>query len=595
MINNLSIARLTTILLLLAVALAGCGGGGGGGGGVPVGLSHAPSLSGLFLTPDHADQNANNGSVQVDFYFTFTDAGGDLQSITGTVYDSSHNRIDSGTFPVSGAGITNGYISGSFMADTTVAGNYTIEFIARDSLGTASNAVSATFTVTPPVALVSIAVTPTNPTIDAGAEQQFTATGTYNDNTILDLTSLATWTSSDASVAWIDPFGLPGRAKGANGGSTTITATVNGISGSTLLTVRSYFGPAAHYPGIRYRHMGNTTIGDLNGDGRNDVAVAEGFGSAVFIYYQKADHTMDTVQTLTTDLSLRGVAITDVDHDGRAELILAGDAKIEVYKQDPVDHALVGPLNYPVSVTTVAGFAVADLNNDSLADIVVSGTATDGSGVISLLFQNGNGTLAAETTYTAIPGYSGFGGELHVADMNNDGLNDIVLQSGAKQLAVIKQVSPGVFSTTPDYYAVQTNYWTRFESFALGDLNGDGRTDIAVSDLTGNLNIFIQDNSGQLVGPTIITGYSSEGHVADINGDGLNDIILLNSGYWVTVLYQGQDHSFTNTKNYFLPTQTEGGTFVHQAMSIGDVTGDGVDDIVASWADEGIFVLPRLP
>ncbi len=92
-----------------------------------------------------------------------------------------------------------------------------------------------------------------------------------------------------------------------------------------------------------------------------------------------------------------------------------------------------------------------------------------------------------------------------------------------------------------------------------------------------------------------VTPIHGEIHIADIDGDGLNDIILLDFGYWITVLYQGQDHSFTNNKNYFLPTATEGGTFVHQAMSIGDVTGDGLPDIVASWSDEGIFMLPYMP
>jgi hypothetical protein len=585
--------RLIIGLIILGLSAASCSSGGGSSGGGFSSL-HPPSLSGLSIDPDSAVQNAGSGTIQVNFNFDFTDAGGDLFSMTVTVYDGKGTELGSGTDQFKGAsGITKGYVNGALNADTRVAGNYKIEFYVTDSAGSKSNKISAVFTVIPAASLVSIAVTPANPTIQAGTEQQFTATGTYSDSTILDITGLVTWTSSDEKVALINYMGRQGLARAENGGFATITATKGGISGYTVLTVQSDFGPAVNYPGIQYQYLANTAIGDLNGDGRNDVAVLQQFGNSVFIYYQKADHTMDTVQVIYTDLTVRGVAIADVDHDGLAELIVSGDTKIYVYKQDAVTHALGSPQAYPVSVMSASGLVVADLNNDGLPDIVVSGTDAGGSGVISMLFQNANGTLASEVTYTAVPVYAG--GELHVADMNNDGLNDIVIQSSAKQLAVIKQVSAGTFSTAPDYYTVQTNYWPSFNSFALGDLNGDGRTDIAVSDPTGNLNIFLQNDSGQLSGPTILSGYSSEIHIADLDGDGLNDIILLNDGYWVTVLYQGQDHSFTNAKNYFLPTASEGGTVVHQAMSIGDVTGDGLPDIVASWSDEGIFVLPHLP
>src|SRR5271169_2601463 len=51
--------------------------------------------------------------------------------------------------------------------------------------------------------LVSISITPTNSIIATGTSQQFTAVGTYADNTTRDLTTTATWISTDASVATI--------------------------------------------------------------------------------------------------------------------------------------------------------------------------------------------------------------------------------------------------------------------------------------------------------------------------------------------------------------------------------------------------------
>ena len=86
--------------------------------------------------------------------------------------------------------------------------------------------------------LVSIAVTPTNPSIAVGGHQQFTATGTYSDQSRKDLTNSVTWTSSAPSVATINSTGL---ATGISGGNTTIQATLGSINGTTGLTVTSGF------------------------------------------------------------------------------------------------------------------------------------------------------------------------------------------------------------------------------------------------------------------------------------------------------------------------------------------------------------------
>ena len=86
--------------------------------------------------------------------------------------------------------------------------------------------------------LQSIAVTPLNPSIVVGGQQQFTATGTYSDGSHQDLTNSATWTSSILSVATINTTGL---ATGIAAGSTTIQAAVGLINGSTSLTVTAGF------------------------------------------------------------------------------------------------------------------------------------------------------------------------------------------------------------------------------------------------------------------------------------------------------------------------------------------------------------------
>ncbi len=115
---------------------------------------------------------------------------------------------------------------------------------------TVSGGCTPDFLVVRPVATVatlsSLVVTPTNPTIGtgAGATQQFTATGTFSDKTTRDMTNFVTWSSSNPIVAVIGPITTvnppittPGLAEGLATGTTTITASSAGVSGSTTLTV----------------------------------------------------------------------------------------------------------------------------------------------------------------------------------------------------------------------------------------------------------------------------------------------------------------------------------------------------------------------
>jgi len=88
---------------------------------------------------------------------------------------------------------------------------------------------------TPTPSLVSIAVAPANPRIDLGKTQQFTATGTYSDESTKDLTTAVSWTSSNSAIATSDAGGL---AKSINSGLTVISATSGTITGSATLTIR---------------------------------------------------------------------------------------------------------------------------------------------------------------------------------------------------------------------------------------------------------------------------------------------------------------------------------------------------------------------
>jgi Bacterial Ig-like domain (group 2) len=101
------------------------------------------------------------------------------------------------------------------------------------------------------VNLTDITLSPISPTIFVGDTVQFTATASYSNGTMSDITKTANWTSSATSVATIDSVGsdVPGLATGVAPGGTTISVTLtkgsNTITGTTDLTVNANATPAA--------------------------------------------------------------------------------------------------------------------------------------------------------------------------------------------------------------------------------------------------------------------------------------------------------------------------------------------------------------
>lgn len=453
---------------------------------------------------------------------------------------------------------------------------------------------------------LSLKSSSTKTSLNVGDTAQITATLCSGDTSLLTIP--ATWMPSITDIVTIDSSGV---VTGNKSGTVTLTPMVGGVAGqSTTITILQSFSPSVNYPAptvkpTNYFYCSDSAMGDLNGDGRNDVAVMEYYGSRVLVYYQKVDGKLDTNQVITSSLTVTGIAIRDVNNDGFSDLIISGNSRtatsgwlgrVVVYRQNPVTHLLDSPQEYILSTNTAGTLAIADLNNDGLSDIVIASANSSGNGTLSFFFQGAGGALTAERLYTSVPIVSG--GEVHVADMNSDGLNDIVVQSGDKQLAIIKQTASGVYSTSPEYYNIQTHYSSFFYSFALGDLNGDGRADIVVADPgnSGRLNIFLQNSLGRIDGPTLLDGaYLGQGEVkiADIDGDGLNDMVVYSGGYVIDIYLQSASHTFQHFQEFFLSTHSQGGTRIHQAMVIGDVTGDGLPDVVTSWSDEGLYVLSR--
>jgi len=107
------------------------------------------------------------------------------------------------------------------------------------SLGACGGGTGHLVTSENPTTLIAITVSPENSSLTVGGSQQFTATGTFSDNSSQNLTSSATWSSSSSATATVQNNGqlTPGLATAVGVGTATISAAVSGVSGKATLTV----------------------------------------------------------------------------------------------------------------------------------------------------------------------------------------------------------------------------------------------------------------------------------------------------------------------------------------------------------------------
>lgn len=338
-------------------------------------------------------------------------------------------------------------------------------------------------------------------------------------------------------------------------------------------------------------------IGDVNGDGLNDVAVVTSLynnhtarDGKVQVFLQNVAGGLDPPIIYATSgtfaNSPQTVAIGDVNHDGRNDVVAGNSGKdIEVFLQNAAGRLDPG-VTHPTSDSDKV--RIADLNNDGFQDVVGIGP---GNNSVSIWFQNGNGILKAPVSYYVT--HTGWD-DLEVGDVNNDGLKDIVVMSGKSPsgVSVLTQSPDGAFNPAVGYPAISP--W----GIAVGDLNGDNKKDLVVTTVGeqygSQISMFLQNAQGTFSLPNLYDSYnaSSAIEIADINYDGRNDIIVLHNGYSTIGVYQqSADGTFQSEERYRAPSQN----FNPQALAAGDINGDGLTDIAVGDSNGMLTILYHKP
>jgi hypothetical protein len=332
-------------------------------------------------------------------------------------------------------------------------------------------------------------------------------------------------------------------------------------------------------------------IGDFNNDNRLDIVVAN-FGTAnlgIFLGYGNGTFSSQVIYSTGSGSGPHSVATGHFNNDSQLDIVVANFWTNNVgFFLGHGDGTFSNQTTYSTDDDSrPSSVSVGDFNNDNHSDIIV---ANYGTGTISLFLGYGNGSFSNQTTFST--GSSSGSWSITIGDFNNDSRLDVaVANQKLDNFGVFIGYGNGSFSSQTIYSSGSgSNPW----SVAVGDLNNDGHSDIAVANWgTDNVDLFIGYGNGnfttQQTLSTAITSNPYSVAVGDFNDDGRLDITVAN--YWtnnVGIFLGDGNGTFSSQTTYY--TGVGFGPF---SIAVGDFNNDSRLDIVVAnyWAyNIGVFL-----
>ena len=272
-----------------------------------------------------------------------------------------------------------------------------------------------------------------------------------------------------------------------SGGLTTqktfmLTVTTPATCNQVTFAAETHFGAGS---GVR-----SVAVGDFNGDGKQDLATANSnLGNVSVLLGNGAGSFSAATNFAVGGTSPQSVAVGDFNGDGKEDLAVAnqGSNNVSVVLGDGTG-GFSAPANFGVGSNPIS-VAVGDFNGDGKQDLAVANQGVNqGTDTVSVLLGNGAGGFSAATNFAV----GTFPFSVAVGDFNGDGNQDLAVSNNASSVSVLLGDGAGGFSVATGFHVGISP-----TSVVVGDFNGDGNQDFATANQNSlNVSVLLGNGNG---------------------------------------------------------------------------------------------------
>ncbi len=319
-------------------------------------------------------------------------------------------------------------------------------------------------------------------------------------------------------------------------------------------------------------------VADLDNDGKLDIVGGASAPGTVTVWFGDGAGRMTDASTLPVNGDVRSVAVADVNEDGRPDIIFSIQREasgIKVWLNQGGRKWAEGPS--PVQGNRYEGVKTADVNRDGHVDIIAANATSESAGGIQVWLGDGAGGWPVESGPVNVGLYM----DVALEDFNGDGFTDLAGAGWGARGAVRVWLGKG----NGEWVSASAPKAGHFNGLSLADADGDGITDILAGSYKNGVFIFKGDGLGnfrQTAGPTETGGFW-KALALDLDGDGDRDIVAgsIEAGGVLVWENAGED-------GWGPMEGWDDAGLSYYDMAVADFNADGKNDLCAASFGQGV-------